>query len=285
MSEILVAVLPYHEIDPVAFSLGPLAIRWYSLSYIVGLILGWLYARWLADLPPQRMTRTQIDDFLVWATLGVVLGGRLGYVLFYNFGTYMSDPLTVLKVWEGGMSFHGGLIGVLLATLFFTRKHGLPFLALADILACVTPIGLFFGRLANFVNGELFGRPSDVAWAMVFPAGGPEARHPSQLYEAGLEGLVLFILLYVFVRRGALEALGRLGGIFLFGYGLSRFVVEFFREPDAHIGFLFGASTMGQLLSVPMILFGLSLIVRSAKNPKQASHARKHPGKRSQGRS
>jgi phosphatidylglycerol:prolipoprotein diacylglycerol transferase len=275
MTEFLVAILPYHEIDPVAFSLGPLLIRWYSLSYIAGLVLGWLYARWLAGLPPQRMTKAQIDDFLVWATLGVVLGGRLGYVLFYNFGTYLTDPLAVLKVWEGGMSFHGGLVGVLLATLLFTRKHGLPFLALADILACVTPIGLFFGRLANFVNGELFGRPSDVAWAMVFPAGGPEARHPSQLYEAGLEGL----------RRGALRALGRLGGLFLLGYGLSRFIVEFFREPDAHIGFLFGITTMGQLLSIPMILFGIYLMVRpsqeKAEDRAQIGHAKKHPGKKS----
>lgn len=289
MSEFLVAILPYHEIDPVAFSLGPLLIRWYSLSYIAGLVLGWLYARWLAGLPPQQMTKAQIDDFLVWATLGVVLGGRLGYVLFYNFGTYLTDPLAVLKVWEGGMSFHGGLIGVLLATLFFTRKHGLPFLALADILACVTPIGLFFGRLANFVNGELFGRPSDVPWAMVFPAGGPEARHPSQLYEAGLEGLVLFVLLYIFVRSGGLGTLGRLGGLFLLGYGLSRFIVEFFREPDAHIGFLFGVSTMGQLLSIPMILFGLYLMVRpsrdSAEDRTQIGHGGKRSGKKSRRRS
>lgn len=280
MSEVLFATLPYHDIDPVAISLGPLAIRWYSLSYIAGLVLGWLYARWLVRLPPQRMTLAQIDDFLVWATLGVVLGGRLGYVLFYNFETYLATPLAILRVWEGGMSFHGGLIGVILAAYLFTRKHGLPFLLLADILACVTPIGLFFGRLANFVNGELYGRPSDASWAMVFPTGGPEARHPSQLYEAGLEGLLLFFVLFAFARARALQRLGWIGGLFLLGYGLSRFVVEFFREPDAHIGFLFGAATMGQLLSLPMIVVGVILMVRAKPERRPDTAGGKANGKK-----
>jgi phosphatidylglycerol---prolipoprotein diacylglyceryl transferase len=256
--------LPFPAIDPVLIAIGPFAIRWYALAYIGSLLLGWRYVRWLSTLPPPVMTREQADDLLVWITLGVILGGRLGYVLFYKPAYYLQHPLEALAVWHGGMSFHGGLIGVLLAGYLFARRNGLHPLRVGDVVAAATPIGLFFGRLANFINGELFGRPSDVPWAMVFPHGGPLPRHPSQLYEAALEGLVLFLILFACASRPALrERPGLIGGVFLAGYGLARFTVELFREPDDHLGFLIGGATMGQLLSLPMILLGLFLILRA----------------------
>jgi phosphatidylglycerol:prolipoprotein diacylglycerol transferase len=202
-----------------------------------------------------------IDDFLFWATIGIVLGGRIGYVLFYKPGYYLENPLEIVFLWRGGMSFHGGLLGVFTALLFFARSEKVPLTALSDIVAAAAPIGLFLGRLANFVNGELFGRPTDVPWGMVFPAGGPVVRHPSQLYEAGLEGIALFLALFVLVRLGALRASGRLTGAFLVGYALARLVSEMFREPDLHIGFLAGGITMGQVLSLPMLLAGIGFIV------------------------
>ena len=258
----MIFTLPFPMIDPVLVEIGPLAIRWYSLAYIVGLLLGWRYCRRLAARPPGTVDAVALDDFLLWATLGVILGGRLGYVLFYKAGYYLANPADIIYLWQGGMSFHGGAAGVILAIILFARRRNLPILILGDIVACAAPIGLFLGRIANFINGELFGRASDVPWAMVFPhdeLGVP--RHPSQLYEAALEGLVLFLLLYWLVRRGWLLRPGAISGAFLAGYGAARLFVELFRQPDAHLGFLIGPATMGQLLSVPMLLAGLALIL------------------------
>ncbi|MCG8356516.1 MAG: prolipoprotein diacylglyceryl transferase [Kiloniellales bacterium] len=254
-------VIPFPAIDPVLVEIGPFAIRWYALAYIAGLILGWRYCRRLAARPGSQLAPEAFDDFLLWATLGVVLGGRLGYVFFYKPGHFLMNPQEILLIWQGGMSFHGGLIGVLVTIGLFARKQGVHYFTLADIVACATPIGLFFGRIANFINGELFGRASDVPWAMVFPHGGPAPRHPSQLYEAVLEGLVLFLVLLALSRRGWLERPGALSGVFLIGYGLARILVEFFREPDAHLGFLFGPVTMGQLLSLPLAVVGLLILL------------------------
>jgi phosphatidylglycerol:prolipoprotein diacylglycerol transferase len=255
------AVIDYPNIDPVLVEFGPFAIRWYALAYVAGLLLGWRYARALAERSPWRMTREHFDDLLFWATIGVLAGGRLGYVLFYKPGYYLANPGEIFFLWEGGMAFHGGAAGVILALILFSLKRGLPMVAVGDIVSAATPIGLFFGRIANFINGELWGRPGDVPWAMVFPGAGPEPRHPSQLYEAGLEGLLLFVILFLMTRMGALGRQGLVAGVFLAGYGLSRFVVEFFREPDAHLGYLTAGMTMGQLLSLPMILAGVGFLV------------------------
>jgi len=258
--------IPYPVIDPVIVHVGPLAIRWYALAYIGGLLLGWRYMIRLAARPPQVASREAVDDFLVWMTLGVVLGGRIGYVLFYNFDYYMDNPLAILQVWRGGMSFHGGLLGVVTAGLIFVRMRKINLLRFADIVACAAPIGVFLGRLANFINGELFGRVTDVPWAMVFPRGGPEPRHPSQLYEAALEGLLLFAVLYVLSRSEKIwNRPGVLTGVFIGGYGLARGFLELFRQPDSQLGFLAGGATMGQWLSAPMVLIGLFLIIRSRR--------------------
>ncbi len=270
----MILALPYPHIDPVSLELGPLLIRWYSLAYIAGLILGWRYCLALAKRPhsvvvPKKITPEKIDDFLVWATLAVILGGRLGYTLFYKPGFYLSNPEEIFLVWKGGMSFHGGFLGLIAAIALFCRRHAIPFLRLGDLVCAAAPIGLFFGRLANFINGELYGRVADVSWAMVFPRGGPYPRHPSQLYEAVLEGPVLFILLYALIRRmDALEKPGLVSGVFALGYGLSRIAVEFFRQPDAHLGTLFAGATMGQLLSLPILLFGLWLIAKAVREDK-----------------
>lgn len=259
-------VLPYPSIDPIIFEVGPLAIRWYSLAYIGGLLFAWKWMLHLGARTPDVASRADIDDFLVWATLGVVLGGRIGYVLFYNFDFYLSNPAGILQIWRGGMSFHGGVLGVIVSGLIFVRRRGISPLRFADIIACATPIGLFLGRLANFINGELFGRVSDVPWAMVFPRGGPDPRHPSQLYEAALEGLVLFIVLAILANRDSIRKKpGFLTGVFMVGYALSRAIVELFRQPDAHLGVLSAGMTMGQWLSVPMVLGGLYLIIASRR--------------------
>ncbi len=274
-----VLALPLPAIDPVAVQLGPFAIRWYALAYIAGLIGGWFYARRLAgnerlwaDVP--RPTPDHIDDMIVWVALGVVLGGRVGYVLFYNFEEYLADPLEMLAIWRGGMSFHGGLLGAILAILLFARRRGLNGLAMLDLAAAVTPIGLFFGRIANFINGELWGRPApDFPYAVVFPEGGPIPRHPSQLYEAFAEGLVLFAVMAFAVQWFGFRRPGLLGGIFVLGYATARIACEFFREPDPQLGFLFGSSvaalgggiTMGMLLSLPMALVGLLAIWLAAR--------------------
>ncbi len=258
--------IPFPAFDPVLVQVGPLAIRWYALAYIAGLLLGWQLLRRIVRRPGWALTAEQIDDLLFYATLGIIVGGRLGFVLFYHPGYYLTHPLQIIAVWQGGMSFHGGLIGILVAAWLFARRHGIAFLEVADAMAVVAPIGLFFGRLANFINAELWGRVTDVPWGVIFPGAGPEPRHPSQLYEAALEGLVLFVVLQA-MARGARDpaAAGRLGGTFLLGYGLARFLVEFFREPDRHLGYLLGFVTMGQLLSVPMILVGLALLVRAGR--------------------
>ena len=259
-------VIPYPSIDPILFQLGPLVIRWYALAYIGGLLLGWWYMRALATQSPVAAERDEVDDFLVWATLGVVLGGRLGYVLFYNPGFYLDNPLLIFAVWRGGMSFHGGLLGVAAAAALFVRWRGIRLLPFTDLLACIAPIGLFLGRIANFVNGELFGRISEAPWAMIFPRGGPNPRHPSQLYEAGMEGAVLFVVLFFLRRREAVRRrAGLLTGVFLAGYGVARTIAEQFRQPDVHIGFLSGGTTMGQWLSAPMLAAGVYLMVRARR--------------------
>lgn len=258
--------MPFPDIDPIIFQIGPFALRWYALAYIVGLLIGWRYLMQLGGdekvwrgAPP--FSREQADDLLLWAALGVILGGRLGYVLFYNPAFYFSNPAEIISVWQGGMSFHGGFLGVVLAVYFHARRQNIPLWSLADGVAAVAPIGLFFGRIANFINGELWGRTTDVAWGVVFPTGGPEPRHPSQLYEAALEGLLLFIVLrYLTHHTKVLDKPGTVAGAFFIGYGLSRIVVEFFREPDAHIGYLLGPVTQGMVLSLPMVLVGAALI-------------------------
>lgn len=269
-------MLAFPAIDPVIVEIGPFAIRWYALAYIAGIVLGWRYALHLTRRPPQFMDAVAMDDFVVWATLGVIVGGRLGYVLFYKPGYYLFHPEEIVFVWRGGMSFHGGLIGVVLAIILFARRRGLSVFALGDVVAAATPIGLFFGRIANFINGELWGRPSDVPWAMVFPGDVNRLpRHPSQLYEAVFEGLVLFVFLFWLAHRpGLRERPGRLGGWFLAGYALARMSGELFREPDAHLGFIVGGVTMGQLLSLPMLLVGIWLIASSVRRTVPVAKAR-----------
>jgi phosphatidylglycerol---prolipoprotein diacylglyceryl transferase len=256
--------IPFPGFDPVLIQLGPLAIRWYALAYIAGLLIGWQLLKRIVQRPGWTLTAEQIDDLLFYATLGIILGGRLGFVLFYHPGYYLSHPLQILAVWQGGMSFHGGLVGVIAACWLFARQHGVGLFEVGDAVAVVAPIGLFFGRIANFINAELWGRPTTMPWGVIFPNAGPEPRHPSQLYEAFLEGLVLFVVLQV-MARGARDpaTAGKLGGVFLLGYGLARAFVELFREPDAHLGYLFGLVTMGQLLSLPMIAIGLFLLWRA----------------------
>jgi phosphatidylglycerol:prolipoprotein diacylglycerol transferase len=264
--------IPFPAIDPVLVEIGPFAIRWYALAYIAGIVLGWQLVRRLVQRPGWSIPPEAVDDLLFHVTLGIILGGRLGYILFYHPGYYLTHPLEILAVWRGGMSFHGGLLGVIVASILFARSRKLPFLEIVDALAVVTPIGLFFGRLANFINSELWGRPSDVPWAMVFPNGGPEPRHPSQLYEAGLEGLVLLaVMLWFAFKPYQPESRGTLGGIFLIGYALARIVAEFFREPDAHLGFLAGGITMGQLLSLPMLAVGIAAVLHGRRRLEAAA--------------
>ena len=268
--------------DPVAFSIGWFVIRWYALAYIGGIVLGWIYARSLVKNErlwdgPVPITLLQLDDFILWVTIGIIVGGRTGYVLFYNPALFIQHPAEILQLWNGGMSFHGGFLGCVAAVMLFARKNGISILSLGDLTTAVGPIGLFLGRLANFINSELWGRPADasVPWAMVFPNGGPLPRHPSQLYEAGLEGILLFAILAVMVRMGALKRPGLILGSFIAIYGLARITGEFFREPDPQLGFLWGGLTMGMLLSVPMIIAGTILIMmawrRKAPEPIQTS--------------
>ena len=269
----MIPVLLFPQFDPVLVHLGPLAIRWYALAYITSLVLGWRIVRRLVRLDPVVATPEQVDDFLTWATIGVVLGGRLGYVLFYQPSFYLTHPLEALAVWQGGMSFHGGALGVIVALALFTRRYGLSLRGFADRVCVVVPIGLGLGRIANFINGELWGRPAplDLPWAMVFPQAGPEPRHPSQLYEAGLEGLLLLTVMALLCRSPAIRArFGTLSGAFLVGYGTARIIGEHFRQPDAFLGFLYAGATMGQLLSLPMILVGLALILMA--RPRLVAH-------------
>ena len=262
----MIPVLLFPQFDPVIVQLGPFGIRWYALAYIAGIVLGWRLLRRLVQLPPTVATTVQADDFITWATLGIVLGGRLGYVLFYQPSVYLAHPLQAFAVWEGGMSFHGGAIGVTVAIVWFCRRNKIPLLGMADRVAVCVPIGLGLGRIANFINGELWGRqaPDWLPWAMIFPNAGAEPRHPSQIYQALLEGLVLFLVLFALSRRETLRArFGWLTGAFLIGYGLARITGEFFRQPDAFLGFLAFGTTMGQLLSVPMVIAGAWLILRT----------------------
>jgi len=258
--------LLFPQFDPVLLHVGPLVIRWYALAYIAGLVLGWQMLRRLVTLVPVVATAEQADDYLTWVTLGVVLGGRLGYVLFYQPGRFLAAPLEIFAVWQGGMSFHGGLLGVIVATVFFCRRNAIPLLGFGDRVVVGVPIGLFFGRIANFINGELWGRvaPDSLPWAMIFPHAGPEPRHPSQLYQALFEGVFLFAVMFFLARREAVRArAGMLTGIFLTGYGIARITGEIFRQPDAFLGFLFAGVTMGQLLSIPMVLVGIWLLLRA----------------------
>jgi phosphatidylglycerol:prolipoprotein diacylglycerol transferase len=263
-------VIPFPAFDPVLISIGPIAIRWYALAYIVGILLGWVYARaviareqlWGGSAP---MTVADYDDFVLWVTLGIILGGRIGYVLFYNAGYFAAHPLEAFELWKGGMSFHGGFLGCVLAVVLFARHRGLSILSLGDITCAAGTIGIFLGRIANFINGELWGRPTDVPWAMVFPSGGPIPRHPSQLYEATLEGLALFVVLGLMIRAGALKRPGLILGAFALGYGLARAICEHFREPDVQLGFLWGGLTMGTLLSLPLMLAGVLLVAAALR--------------------
>ncbi|WP_370318924.1 prolipoprotein diacylglyceryl transferase [Oricola sp.] len=266
--------LTFPNIDPILIQLGPVAIRWYSLAYIGGIVLGWLYARRMVRNDrlwggKEPVTEADLDDFILWATIGIIVGGRLGFVLFYDLPVYLDDPLRIFKTWQGGMSFHGGLIGTTIAMFAFAWRRKLPVWSLIDIVSAVVPIGLFFGRLANFINSELWGRPSDVPWAMVFPTGGDIARHPSQLYEAGLEGIVLFLVLRVCTHNLLRLRTPRfVTGIFIAGYGLARIFVEFFREPDVQLGYLYGGwLTMGMILSIPMVLLGVGLVISAKRRP------------------
>jgi phosphatidylglycerol:prolipoprotein diacylglycerol transferase len=268
-------VLPFPAVDPVLVSIGPFAIRWYALAYIGGILLGWLYARALiraeqlwGGKPPLALH--DIDDFILWITLGIIFGGRLGYVLFYNPAHFAAHPFEILQLWNGGMSFHGGFLGCVAAVMLFGWKRNIRILSLGDLTCAVAPIGLFLGRLANFINAELWGRATDVPWAMVFPGAGPVPRHPSQLYEAVLEGLVLFVVLYMLIRSGALRRPGLILGAFALGYSLARSFSEFFREPDAQLGFLWGGMTMGMLLSIPLALTGIILIAQAMRRQPQA---------------
>lgn len=263
--QIMMAALPFPNIDPVLFSIGPLSVHWYGIGYVIGILFAWWYGKKLvntARLWPNNnapMDPLALDDFVLWAALGVVIGGRLGYVLFYNFGFYISNPLEIPAVWDGGMSFHGGILGTTVAMILFARKRGIPVWSMFDTIAAGVPIGLGVVRIANFINSELWGRVSDVSWAVYFPNGGPLPRHPSQLYEAALEGFVLFFVLALLIWKGnKLKAPGFIAGAFVAGYGLSRIMVEFFREPDAQLGYLVGGwMTMGMVLSVPMVLLGV----------------------------
>ncbi len=260
--------IAFPAFDPIAISIGPIAIRWYALGYIGGIVLGWMYARALIKRPnlwdgASPITLLDMDDFILWVTVGIILGGRTGYVLFYNLPFFIQHPAEIFELWKGGMSFHGGFLGCVAAVMLFCWKRNLPTLSLGDITCGVAPIGICLVRLTNFINGELWGRPADssVPWAMVFPNGGPLPRHPSQLYEAGLEGFVLFTILALMIRFGALKRPGLILGSFIAIYGLARIVGEFFREPDPQLGFLWGGLTMGMLLSVPMIIAGAIIIV------------------------
>lgn len=262
-------MLTYPHIDPVALAVGPVKIHWYGIMYLVGFVGGWWLGVRRAAKPNSGWRTEEIGDLLFYVAMGVVLGGRLGFVLFYDLASYIEEPLRILKVWQGGMSFHGGLLGVITAMWLYGRKTQRRFFVVADFVAPLIPIGLLTGRIGNFINGELWGKVTDVPWAMVFPTGGPLPRHPSQLYEAALEGLALLIILLIYSRKP--RPTMAVSGLFLMGYGIFRFSVEFVRVPDENLGYLFAEwITMGQLLSAPMVLFGLFLMVSAYRNNKAA---------------
>ncbi len=258
------AALTYPAIDPVLFAIGPFAVRWYGLAYVAGFIAGALVLRWLSRRWEVGLTDDDVMASLLWGAVGLLVGARVGYELFYGLDRLRADPLSFFRVWEGGMSFHGGLVGLIIAGLILAPRFGVPFLRLADMVAVGAPIGIFCGRVANFINAELWGRVTDVPWAMVFPGAGPLPRHPSQLYEALLEGVVLFCVMLWLARRKRPE--GFMLGVFLSLYAVARIFVEFFREPDAHIGLIAGVLTMGQLLTLPVLAVGVWLVVRAARH-------------------
>ncbi|MBW7965119.1 prolipoprotein diacylglyceryl transferase [Bradyrhizobium sp. BR 10261] len=277
-------LIDFPSFNPVALQIGPFAIRWYALGYICGITFGWLYARSLLKKQrlwggPVPISLVQIDDFILWVTLGIIVGGRTGYVLFYNLPFFIEHPAAIFKLWEGGMSFHGGFLGCVVAVMWFARKNGISILSLGDITCGVAPIGIFLVRLTNFINGELWGRATDasVPWAMIFPNDPSHLpRHPSQLYEAGMEGILLFTVLAIMIRLGALKRPGMILGSFILIYGLTRIIGEHFREPDVQLGYLWGGLTMGMLLSIPMLLVGGILIVMAVRRgaPKPATSIR-----------
>ena len=250
-----------HTLSPIAFSIGNFEMRWYGLMYLAGFVLGWMLGRYRASRLSPAWTTTDVDDLLTMSMLAVIIGGRLGYVLFYDFSVYLHDPLEIFKIWNGGMSFHGGLLGVLAAFWYFARTRHKDFLDVSDFVAPLVPQAIFFGRLGNFINGELWGKVSDLPWAMIFPGAGPWPRHPSQLYEALLEGLILFFIVFFFAQKPRPK--GQISGLFAVGYAIFRFGVEFIRVPDAQLGYLaFGWLTMGQLLCLPLFFVGLYLLCR-----------------------
>ena len=267
--------MEFPRIDPVAIALGPLQIHWYGLMYLIGFVGGWWLLRWRAGRPGSGWTREQVGDLVFYVALGVILGGRVGYVLFYDFGKFLGDPLWLFAIWTGGMSFHGGALGVLLAFWLLARRFGKRYFTVADYAVPVVPIGLGAGRLGNFINGELWGHPTDVPWAMVFPADPMGvARHPSQLYEFFLEGVVLFAVLWLYSARP--RPAGAVTGLFGVGYGLGRTFVEFFREPDAHLDYLAGGwLTMGMLLSIPMVIVGAAMMFWAYRHDDRPAPARK----------
>lgn len=255
--------IPFPDIDPVALQIGPLAIHWYALAYLAGILGGWWLAKRIVRLDGNRFrpNENDIDDYMTWAVLGVILGGRLGYILFYNLPVYAEHPLDALKIWQGGMSWHGALIGVITSIIAYSRIKKVELFRLSDLFSVGATIGFFFGRITNFINGELFGRVTDMPWAVVFPRGGEEPRHPSQLYEATLEGLVLFIILVTMAHISKIRNTpGLISAMFLVGYGVSRFIIEFFREPDVQLGFVVGQLSMGQILCLPVIAGGFIVL-------------------------
>ena len=262
-----------HNFDPVLIDLGLFQIRWYSIAYILGIIIGWMYATKMIKLTTvnkynfQQIKTSQFSDLIIYLVIGIVLGGRLGYVFFYNFEYYSQNIFEIFKLWQGGMSFHGGLLGVVVSIIFFSKKTKTNFFKFADIVSCVAPIGIFFGRIANFINGELYGKISTLPWAVIFPAGGSLPRHPSQIYEALLEGMILFILInYFALKKQLLFKTGYISGLFLVLYSVLRIVSEIFREPDIHLGLFFNYFSLGTLLSMVTLLAGLIIIISAEKN-------------------
>ncbi len=253
----------FPQVDPVIFSIGPLGVRWYGLMYLLGFAFALWMANRRADKPGSGWTREQVSDLLFAGFLGVVIGGRVGYVLFYGFDFWLQDPLYIFKVWTGGMSFHGGLLGVITAMLWYARKNQRRFFTVADLISPLVPFGLGAGRIGNFINGELWGRTTNVPWGIVFPHGGPLPRHPSQLYEFALEGVILLLILNWFIRKP--RPAGAVSGLFLFGYGSFRFIIEYFREPDAQLGLFADFISMGQILSLPMVIAGAVIMLWAYK--------------------
>ncbi len=260
---------PY--IHPIAFSIGPLDIRWYSLSYIFGILISWVIVRKFLINSKKNISKENIDELLNYTVIGIIIGGRLGYVLFYNFEYYFFSPLEIFKIWKGGMSFHGGLLGIIISIFIFSKKRNINYLEITDMIALVSPIGIFFGRIANFINGELFGKVTNSKFGIIFPNGGELPRHPSQLYEAFFEGVLIFLILNLLFLFGKYKQFtGFFSGMFLFLYGLFRFFIEYFREPDSHIGYIFEIITLGQILCIPMIIIGIIIISKTIRNKNYA---------------